>query len=94
MTPEQEIHRANRAREVLENEVYIDAFAQIAQELRTAWETSPARDTEGREVLWLTLGQLNRLQASLAHTMASGKLKLQDLQHKQSLMKRASAWLE
>jgi hypothetical protein len=94
MTPDEEIYRANRAKEVLENEVYIDTFKKLEEELRTAWETSPARDKEGRELLWLTLGQLRRVQAMLEHTMASGKLKAQDLAHKQARAKKAQAWSE
>lgn len=91
MTPEQEIYRANRAKEVLENESYLDAYAQIKTEIENQWRTSPARDTDGRERLWLMQSLLSKLQATLETTMASGRLKAADLQHQKTMLERARA---
>ena len=89
MTPEQAIYRANRAKEVLENETYIEAFALIEQELTEQWKSSPARDQEGREKLWLMQRLLAKLKVTLESTMDSGKLAVAELTHKQTLMEKA-----
>lgn len=89
MTPEQAIYRANRAKEVLENETYIEAFALIEQELTEQWKSSPARDAEGREKLWLMQRLLAKLKVTLESTMDSGKLAVAELTHKQTLIEKA-----
>ena len=94
MTPEQAIYRANRAKEVIENEVYIEAFTAIDQELTEQWKSSPARDQEGREKLWLMQRLLAKLKVSLDSTMDSGKLAVAELTHKQTLAERAKDWLK
>lgn len=93
MTPEQAIYRANRAAEVIENEAYIDAFAQIEQELTDQWKASPARDAEGREKLWLMQRLLGKLKLALESTMDSGKLAVAELKHRQTLTEKAKEWL-
>ena len=89
MTPEQAIYRANRAKEVLKNETYIEAFALIEQELTEQWKSSPVRDAAGREKLWLMQWSLAKLKVTLESTMDSGKLAVAELTHKQTLMERA-----
>lgn len=89
MTPEQEIYRANRAKEVIENEIYIEAFDMIHKEIADQWTNSPARDREGRESLWLMQKLLTRLQTALQSTMDAGKLAVAELTHKQTLLERA-----
>ncbi len=92
MTPEQEIYRANRAKEVIENEAYIEAFEMIHTEIKNQWETSPARDTTGRETLWLMQGLLKKLQSALEMTMQSGKLAQKELEHRSKVQKLKN-WL-
>lgn len=93
MTPEQELYRAGRAKEVLENEVYLDAFEQIKQEIEQQWKSSPARDVEGRERLWLMQALLSKLQNCLQATMDGGKVAVAELRHKQTLIDQAKHWL-
>lgn len=89
MTIEQNMLRGNRAKEVLENEVFQESFAQIEQEIFEKWKTSPARDEEGRQKLWLFQQMLNRVREVLTTTMESGKLASLELEHKRTLAERA-----
>lgn len=89
MTPEQELYLANRAKEVLENEAYIAAFESIREEITTQWKTSPARDQDGREKLWLMQSLLNKIQLCLQSTMDGGKLAKAELRHRQTLAEKA-----
>jgi hypothetical protein len=93
MTPEQEIYLSNRAKEVLENEAYLNAFEAIKEELTLQWKTSPARDQEGREKIWLMQSLLNKLKLCLEATMEGGKLAKAELQHRQTLRERARDFL-
>jgi hypothetical protein len=88
-TLEQRLYLGDRAKEVIENEVFVDAFTQIQNEVIEQWTNSPARDAEGRERLWTYLQMLKRLQAQLQQTMESGQLARIDLEHKRGLMDRA-----
>jgi hypothetical protein len=88
-TLEQRLYLGDRAREVIENEVFVDAFTQIQNEVIEQWTNSPARDAEGRERLWTYLQMLKRLQAQLQQTMESGQLARIDLEHKRTLVDRA-----
>jgi|LauGreDrversion4_1035100.scaffolds.fasta_scaffold291968_2 hypothetical protein len=88
-TLEQRLYLGDRAKEVIENEVFVDAFTQIQNEVIEQWTNSPARDAEGRERLWTYLQMLKRLQAQLQQTMESGQLARIDLEHKRTLVDRA-----
>lgn len=88
-TLEERIYEGSRAKECLENEAFIWAFEGIEQELTEAWRTSPARDAEGREKLFLMLQMLTKLKATITQSLETGKLADLELQHKKSLADRA-----
>lgn len=92
MTLEQRLHAGSRAKEVLENEAFIEAFEAIEKEVIEQWTNSPARDQDGREKLWSYLHLLRKVRAHLVSTLETGKLAQVDLQHQQSLMDRAKQW--
>lgn len=88
MTDEQRVHQGSRAREVLENEQFQAAFDAIEEELTQAWKTSPQRDAEGREKLFLALTMLGKIKAALVTSVETGKLALLELQHKNPTMQQ------
>ena len=88
MDLEERLHKGSRAREILENEVFAEAFTQIEQELVTQWTESPARDADGRERLWTYLQMLRKVKATLVSTMETGKLAKQELEHQRKLKDR------
>lgn len=88
MEIEERIYHADRAREVLDNEQFQMAFDKIKNEVLQQWEESPARDTEGREKLWLMLSLLKKLEATLKTTIETGTLAKLELEHKRTLSER------
>ena len=82
------IYNGNRAKEVLENEVFIQAFEDIKKEIVTQWEQSPARDSEGREKLWNLLKLADKLEMNLKTTLETGKLAMLEIEHKRTLKER------
>lgn len=72
-TVEKRIYDAARAREVLDNEAYQQAFEDIRTEYTQAWMNSPARDADGREKLYLMLQLTNKLEVTLKGMLLSGQ---------------------
>lgn len=89
---EQRIFEGSRAREVLDNEAYQQAFSAIESEITEKWKNSPARDAEGREKLWMYLAMLKKFKNQLDTTLETGKLAQLELEHRQSLMHRLKNW--
>ena len=94
MTLEFRLYEGNRAKEILESEVFTGAFDAIETEVIEQWTNSPARDQAGRESLWQYLMLLRKVKTHLVTTMETGKLAALDLQHKQTILQRVKAgWL-
>lgn len=87
-----DLARGARAKEILENELYIEAFQTIKDEVLEAWQQSPSRDLEGREKLYLMLGMLNKVQSTLQTVMETGKIAQAQLAHNQTILDRAKEW--
>lgn len=93
-TLDQRIHDAAKAREVLDNEAFQIAFDDIRKEYTEAWMNSPARDTDGREKLYLMLQLTNKLQATLTGMLADGKQAQIQREHESNMLaKQRSAGL-
>lgn len=91
---EERIYDGARAKEVLDNEAFAQAFADIEGEYTEAWKKSPVRDAEAREKLYLTIKLLHKLKTTLEASLTDGKLAKVDLEHlqeKQSLLDRAKS---
>ena len=84
-TLEQRLYLGDRAKEVIENEVFVDAFEQIQKEVIEQWTNSPARDAAGRESLWQYLMILRKVKANLTTTMETGKLARLELEHQRTI---------
>lgn len=93
MKLEERIYNGDRAKEILDNEVFQQVFTDLNMEITEQWKKSPARDEEGREKLWLMLSLLNKLETMVKTTLDTGKLARLELEHQQTLAQRAKAYL-
>lgn len=50
---EREIQRGERAAQLLQDELIVEALETIEKEYTERWKNSPVRDAEGREKLYL-----------------------------------------
>ena len=87
------IQRGERAREILENELFIESFEVIEQEIIEQWKSAPARDVEGREKLYLLLKLSEKYKSALTRVIETGKLSKQELGHQRSMQERAKEYL-
>ena len=87
-----ERERAHRAKQLLENPLLVAAFADIGAGLTTAFNASGPGDTLRREDIWRSVKLLDRLKASLATHLETGKLAKASLatieQRRKSLFQR------
>lgn len=86
---EKRIYDGNRAKEVIENEVFQQVFTDIEQELIEAWKSAPQRDVEGREKIHQLITLLAKVKMHLQSTFESGKLAETDSLYRQSIMEKA-----
>ena len=74
MNPEQEKQRTELAKNVLDNPVFQDSITKIKQELYGEFLNSPARDSEGREKIYLMGKMFDLLLVNIKSVMETGKL--------------------
>jgi hypothetical protein len=83
-----DIDRGRLARDVLENEVYADAYDKIEQGIIQKWRD--ARDKDEREHLHRLLLCLQAVRDNLRAVMQSGELALHSLEQRQNWAQRAT----
>ena len=86
MSLQNEAQRGELARQVIENEVYAEAYTLLEQEITRAWRDS--RDAAEREELHRALRSLVKVQKVLESTMNSGKVAAASLQAEKSRAQR------
>lgn len=85
-TLEKRIYDATLAREVIENEAFQQAFADIQEEITTAWKNSPVRDEEGRRELYQLLRMSDKLKVMLEGMLTDGKIAQAEREHQERLL--------
>lgn len=90
---ENRLYEGARAREILDNEVFSEAFDAIEREVIETWKNSPPRAEADRERLWQYLTLLTKVRTHISNTMETGKLAELELNHKRTLAERARAFL-
>jgi len=66
--------RAARARAILGDELFNDAFAQLEADFIRAWKNSDPRDDDGRQRIWQALQLLGKVRECLSRAIANGRL--------------------
>jgi hypothetical protein len=74
MSPEQERDRGTEAKLLLENDLLNGALDAIEAEVLRQWEECPARDTEGRETIWLLYKTTKKFRRLLTGYVETGKM--------------------
>ena len=91
MNTHEEMARGAQAQTLLQNDLLIGALDAIEAEVIEQWEQCPARDTEGKEALWMLFKTSKKFRAILAGHIETGKLaseQLRRIEKKQGLMAR------
>lgn len=94
MKLEERLERGGRAKEILDNPIFNEAFELLEKEITEQWQQSPARDSEGREKLFLMIGLTRKLKEIIVSTLETGKLADLELTRQRTLMERAKEIFE
>lgn len=84
-----EAERGIKARVVLENAIYQEAFQMVEQGIINAWKNAPVRDAEGQMHLKLMQKLLTELRAYIEEAAETGKMAAITLEQERSLAQRA-----
>jgi hypothetical protein len=87
MTPEEEIRRAEKARTIVNDDIYQEAMAKLKKNTIDLWAACSALDVEKREWLWQQYQAVLRFEQEIQEVMNSGKLAQEA--KKRGLMERA-----
>lgn len=67
-------NRADRAKQLLENDLFNEALVSIERDLMAAWKASPPRDTDGRERCWTAVQQVGKIKSYFESVLNDGKM--------------------
>lgn len=91
MSNETDSRRGQRAREIIENEVYAEAWAAIEQEIITQWRQ--ARNADDREQLHQLLLMHGKAKAALETVMRTGEVAQAELRRQQTRAESMTGYL-
>ena len=87
----EELERGRLAADVLDNAVYVDAMAQLKDEVLTKWQNE--KDGAVRDWLWTMMQACKRLEKVLAETMQTGELRSKQIEMQRSRAEKLGAAL-
>lgn len=92
MTPEEEIRKAGKANEILENELFKEAFSEIEGAILGGIRRAAFKDSDLREKLCQQYVILHSIRDQLKTYMESGVLANEELRQRSMAEKMKSAW--
>ena len=75
-------YREERAKNLLSNELFNEAFEVIRQDLMNRWSASGSTELEARESIWLAMRLLDKLYGHITSIVETGHMnKVLEKQH-------------
>ena len=75
-------HREERAKSLLSNPLFNEAFDVLKEDLINRWNASGSREVEARESIWLAMRLLDRLYGHINSIVETGHMnKVMEKQH-------------
>ena len=75
-------HREERAKSLLSNPLFNEAFDVLRKDLMDRWEASGSLELEARESIWLAMRLLDRLYGHITSIVETGHMnKVLEKQH-------------
>ena len=74
--------RENRAKSLLDNPLFQEAFDVLKEDLMNRWQHSGSTDFEARESIWLAMRLLDRIHGHINSIVETGHMtKMMEKQH-------------
>ena len=75
-------YREEKAKNLLSNELFNEAFEVLRKDLMNRWEASGSTELEARESIWLAMRLLDRLYGHITSIVETGHMnKVLEKQH-------------
>ena len=75
-------HRGEKAKNLLNNELFNEAFDVLRKDLMGRWEISGSTELEARESIWLAMRLLDKLYSHITSIVETGHMnKVMEKQH-------------
>jgi|TARA_X000000950_G_scaffold161255_1_gene197202 uncharacterized protein YjaZ len=71
---DKDIKRSQQAKEILENEIFIEAIQKVRTELHNEWLNSDAKDSAQRENIFVMRRMLEVVLMQIQSVMETGKI--------------------
>ena len=75
----EEIDRGNKAKVILSDPLFQEAFDQLRELYMNAWEQTTIKDSDTRERLWMMIANLSDVKAHLKTVLETGQMSEQQL---------------
>ena len=72
--------RAQRAKQIMTDELVVEALETMEREIVDAWKSAPYPDTEGREVMFRQMWSIRYFKAFFERVMTDGVMHQHELQ--------------
>ena len=77
-----EEERIGRAKSLLNDDLFNEAFDVLRKDLMNRWESSGSPEVEARESIWLAMRLLDRIHAHISSIVETGRMAdILDKQH-------------
>ena len=74
--------KERRARSLLDDPLFNDAFGAIKEDLQSRWENRGSTEVEARESIWLAMRLLDRIHGHIKSIVETGQMnKILEKQH-------------
>jgi len=67
-------HREERAKSLLQNELFNEAFDVLRKDLMNRWNASGSSELEARESIWLAMRLLDKLYGHITSIVETGHM--------------------
>ena len=75
-------HREERAKSLLQNELFNEAFDVLRKDLMDRWQHSGSADLQARESIWLAMRLLDKVHGHIQSIVETGHMaKVMEKQH-------------
>ena len=75
-------YREEKAKNLLNNELFNEAFDVLKKDLMTRWNASGSIELEARESIWLAMRLLDKLYGQITSIVETGRMnKVMEKQH-------------
>jgi hypothetical protein len=79
LTSDELIHRAERAKQLLQEPLIVEALQKLEQDVMEAWSTCAIRDKEAQHELLLMVQTARKFRALFAQVIATGEIEAAQL---------------